>query len=65
MTEDQYDDEIAPALREVMNKVHDLGGTIIAFCEFDANDRPRGWGLTADVPKHSAHSMFEKLTRAF
>jgi len=61
MDEEQYDSEIAPDLRQVMSKVHSLGGSIIAFCEFTDNEGERGWGLTADVPKHSAHSKLVEM----
>lgn len=56
MTEEQYDEIIAPQLLKIMNQVADMGGSFMAYASY-TDDAGRAFGETTHLPNPSASEM--------
>lgn len=73
MSEQQYDDEISPALLKIVERCKDLGMTMVCMVEYE----PGNTEITQHVPKDASvqmkmaqlamhsHGNFDKLAMSF
>ena len=56
MTEEQYDEMIAPQLFAIMKQVAEMGGSFMAYASFEGEDG-RSFGETTHLPDKTAAEM--------
>ena len=58
MTEDEYDDLVAPLLLQAASKAEELGGTVLCYAEYGPE---RDVGRTVTMKDASAHARMVEL----